>query len=288
MTEQWTLFSPDEAWSALFERGPQAMILIDPLQARVVLANDAAHRLYRFAPGEMSGAGVDEIVAYGDAGARRRMLSPTGSIPFTSGGRHRRSDGSTFHTHVHVVEIAGVTGPLLVATILDESVPDLVDSATGLPDPRLFVDRLEQSIIHAHRDGRALGVCILVVRRLESLIADLSAGQGNRLLHDLGDRLRANLRQSDTVARIGCCEFAIIIEGITDENAIRDVLRKVLDDFAYEFSVADEDLILEPCAGVSIYPHDGHEADMLVENAADAARRAADEGPGVVRFFERP
>lgn len=285
MTDLWNLISPDEAWRALFEEHHHALLLIDPSTRRLVAANLAAGQLYVSSQTELDGVDLSEIVDSSDRSALERLLSPSKGAPLVNGGRHRRSDGSTFHVHVHVTEVGAKAGRLLLATIVDKSVPDLIDAASGLPDPRLFIDRLEHSIAHAHRSGRGLGVCLLRIDRLEDLLNNLGAEASSRLLHDIGDRLRANLRESDTVARVGKAEFALVVEGVEENTTILEVLRKALDDFAYELRVGSEDLVLIPSAGVSVYPHDGHEADMLMENAAIATRRASDEGPGTIRFF---
>jgi diguanylate cyclase (GGDEF)-like protein/PAS domain S-box-containing protein len=285
MNDPWELISPDKAWLALFERSPQALLVIAPESRRVITANKAAEEIYGFDRGTMVGSPVEDLVDPADQAAASRLVSRSTSSAFASAGRHRRVNGGTFHAHVHVVEIDAIAGALLLVTVLDKSEPDLIDAASGLPDPRLFIDRLEQSIAHAHRGGGGLGVCLLRINRLDQMLDDLSADGSQRLLHDIGDRLRANLRESDTVARVGSSEFALILEGVGEREAVTQVLRKVLEDFEFEFRVGDEDIPLEAVVGVSIYPHDGHEADMLVENAAFAARAAANARTEGVRFF---
>lgn len=286
MNEIWDLISPDAAWNALFEESPQALLVVEAESNRVVAANAVAERLYGFSHGTMQGVEATELIEPGDESALSRLTNASKGVSLSTGGRHRHQDGSTFHAHVHVTTIDAKHGALFLVTVVDRSEPDLIDAASGLPDPRLFIDRLEHSIAHAHRSGRGLGVCLLHIERLTGILDDLEAEGASRLLHDLGDRLRANLRESDTVARVGRSEFAVIVEGVVEQEAILEVLRKVLDDFEYEFSFGDEDVILRPSVGVSVYPHDGHEPDMLVENAAIAARAVADEGLPSVRFFE--
>jgi len=283
MNDLWTLISPDDAWTALFENGAQALLLIQPETRRVVKANAAAARLYGFTPDAMDGLDLSELVEPSDSAALDRLVGATSGESLNV-GRHRRQSGENFHAQVRVANLPGRAGNLVIATIVDRSEPDLIDSASGLPDPRLFIDRLEQSIAHAHRLGHGLGVCLLTIDRLDDMLNNLPASGTMRLLHDLGDRLRANIRESDTVARVGRSEFALIVEGISEQQAIIEVLHKVLDDFTYEFSVGDEQVLLEPRVGISVYPHDGHEADMLVANAAAAARAAADSS-GSMHFF---
>lgn len=286
MNEIWNLISPDAAWNALFEESPQALLVVETEADRVVTANAVAEKLYGFSPGTMQGVEATELVEPGDESVLSRLQSASTGVSYATGGRHRRQDGSTFHAHVHAAAIDAKNGALFLFTVVDRSEPDLIDAASGLPDPRLFIDRLEHSIAHAHRSGRGLGVCLLHIERLSGILDDLEAESASRLLHDLGDRLRANLRESDTVARVGRSEFALIVEGVVEQDALLDVLKKVLDDFEYEFSIGDEDVLLQPSVGVSVYPHDGHEPDMLVENAAIAARAVAEEGLSSVRFFE--
>lgn len=285
MNDRWSLLSPDAAWVALFEQSPNALLLLDAGKRLVAAANRRAEARYGFGPGEMDGLGLDNLLDPGDQTALEKLITATARASFVSGGRHRRKDGSIFHVRVDTRSIPGKDGPLLIVRVRELGEPDLIDAASGLPDPRLFIDRLEQSIVHAHRENHGLCVCLVFVARLDELLDDLRVDAARRLLHELGDRLRANLRESDTVARVGKAEFAVIVEGVVEKGAILEVLRKVTGDFEYEFGVGDEDMLLEPSIGVSVYPHDGHLADMLVENAAAAAARARAEGGRRIRFF---
>jgi diguanylate cyclase (GGDEF)-like protein/PAS domain S-box-containing protein len=285
MTDPWTRIAPEEAWKALFDAAPGALLLVDRVQHTVVDANRSAERCYGHPREGMAGLSLHDLLDPGDSGALDRIAITKKEGLFVHAGRHRRRNGETFPARLHVVEVPATDGPLLLLSVADSTESDLIDPASGLADPRLFIDRLDQSIVHAHRAGHGIGICILMFPRLEGLLDDLTGDGAHRLLHDIGDRLRANLRASDTVARIGNAEFAIIIEGVAAKSGIAEVLRKVTDDFAFEFTVVDEGVVLEPRIGVSAYPHDGHEADMLLENAAIAARTAMAESHESIRFF---
>jgi diguanylate cyclase (GGDEF)-like protein len=89
------------------------------------------------------------------------------------------------------------------------------DSLTGLPNRALFLDRIAHSIARADRLGQELAVLFIDLDRFKVINDSLGHSAGDRLLVEVGRRLRSCLRESDTLARLGGDEFTVMLEGAT-------------------------------------------------------------------------
>jgi PAS domain S-box-containing protein len=101
----------------------------------------------------------------------------------------------------------------------------LHDGLTGLPNRKLFVDRLEHAMTRARESGEAIGVCYLDLDGFKKVNDSLGHNAGDRLLRTTAERLQAVLRPHDTVARLGGDEFAVLIEGAASlETVVGELL----------------------------------------------------------------
>lgn len=149
------------------------------------------------------------------------------------------------------------------------------DLLTGLPNRHLFADRLGQALALARREQKRLAVLLLDVDRFKDVNDRFGHFAGDVVLEEVADRLRGALRDSDTAARIGGDEFAILPGGDIDEAAVEQIRDHVQAAFAGRpWLVEGEEVDLDVSIGVAFYPEDGDEAGALMEKA-DAAMYAA-------------
>ncbi|WP_439858952.1 putative bifunctional diguanylate cyclase/phosphodiesterase [Pseudomonas sp. MBLB4136] len=145
------------------------------------------------------------------------------------------------------------------------------DPLTGLPNRALMKDRLIQAIHHMHRAGGRFGVLFIDLDRFKAVNDSLGHGAGDELLKIVAERLSACVREGDTVARISGDEFVLIIEDIGDDDGIlSDVANRVAAQLRIPFLLAGQELLVTGSIGISRYPDDGQEAELLLMNA-DAA-----------------
>ncbi len=144
------------------------------------------------------------------------------------------------------------------------------DPLTGLPNRRLFSDRLSQSMKRARRQGSCMSLLFVDLDRFKSVNDTMGHAAGDRLLEEAAGRLLSNIRDSDTAARLGGDEFAIILSDSTNPRAGDGVARKVLDSLAEPFVIAGAEAFITASIGIAVYPFDGDDAESLVA-AADAA-----------------
>lgn len=162
---------------------------------------------------------------------------------------------------------------------------DGLDRQTGLPGKALFLDRLDQALLHAGRAQKSVAVILVGIERLDQTMDLLGSDAGDRVLGDIAERLRQCVRVSDTVARIEKDRFAFAMQ-ITAINDSVLVTEKILNAFEQPFRFGQHDDVTISCAlGVSIYPADSMNAKLLVQNATVALHHAVELGSKQCQFF---
>lgn len=155
----------------------------------------------------------------------------------------------------------------------------LHDSLTGLPNRALLQDRLEQAINIAQRQNSNVVVMLLDLDRFKEINDTLGHPVGDLVLQEIGSRLGACLRTSDTVSRLGGDEFAIICPSIniTETTAF---VEKIIGQSSQVISINNQNLYTSVSVGVSIYPFNAEDADSLIRQADVAMYHAKNKGVG--------
>ena len=219
--------------------------------------------------------------------------------PVTYQRTHKVPDGESRHLEVkllpHVGEHGKVVGCFAVTTditelkLTEERIRQMAhhDSLTGLPNRLLFNDRLGQAISLARRDGRQFALLYLDLDKFKPVNDTLGHTAGDELLKGVAARIRGQVRESDTVARVGGDEFTVILSDIARREDADRVARKIVAALGAPFRLGSESRRVEigTSIGIAIYPADGRDADALVR-AADAAMYAAKQVGNSYRFFE--
>ncbi|NUT32495.1 MAG: EAL domain-containing protein [Hamadaea sp.] len=151
----------------------------------------------------------------------------------------------------------------------------LFDSLTGLPNRRLFLDRLREAIDRDRRTpGRRFAVLFLDLDGFKVINDSLGHTAGDHVLVQVATRIRENLRDGDVAARFGGDEFLILLNGVDDARAATDVAERVQASLARPFQVNDQDVVVTASIGVTLSSGQPAEAEDLVRDA-DVAMYAA-------------
>ncbi|MDP3877250.1 MAG: EAL domain-containing protein [Methylobacter sp.] len=161
------------------------------------------------------------------------------------------------------------------------------DVLTGLPNRILLQDRLNQSIEFAHRQDRQFAVLFMDLDRFKEINDSLGHAAGDQLLQSIAQRLVACVRHSDTVSRQGGDEFVLILFDIEQEEDAAFSAQKMLKSVAQPHCIEGHDLHINVSIGISIYPNDGLDAEMLIKNADTAMYHAKENGRNNYKFFEQ-
>ena len=160
------------------------------------------------------------------------------------------------------------------------------DALTGLPNRRLFVDRLEQDMRKAHgRNGR-LGVLLLDLDRFKDINDNLGHAEGDRALIELTRRLHRCVPDDATIGRLGGDTFGLVVGGVDQRTHLETAAQAILDAVAAPMRLgAGEQAYLSASLGISVYPDDGTDALDLMRNAEHAERLAKRSGRGQFQYF---
>lgn len=160
------------------------------------------------------------------------------------------------------------------------------DPLTGLPNRSLLHDRLDHAIAHAHRSGCLVTVMFLDLDRFKLINDSLGHKSGDQLLQIMAGRLQQVVREGDTVARLGGDEFVILVEGLASEDEATHIAGKILAQVAVPVSLDSQHLVISTSIGISLYPKDSKNANVLLKQADTAMYQAKDKGGNGLRYFD--
>jgi diguanylate cyclase (GGDEF)-like protein/PAS domain S-box-containing protein len=161
----------------------------------------------------------------------------------------------------------------------------LHDALTGLPNRTLLLDRLRQALTRAEREGGLVAVLFLDLDNLKVINDSLGHGAGDELLRAIGPRLRGELRASDTVARFGGDEFAVVCEDVQDSEHALAIAQRLVRAFEDPFTVGGEERVGSASVGVVVTPA-GRPAEELLSDADAAMYQAKERGRGRYELFD--
>ncbi|MBI5910806.1 MAG: diguanylate cyclase [Betaproteobacteria bacterium] len=161
------------------------------------------------------------------------------------------------------------------------------DVLTGLPNRRLFIDRLNQQVVAARRHPRtSVAVMFLDLDRFKEINDTLGHEAGDELLKHVAARLRGSVRESDTVARLGGDEFTVLLPSPAARTDAQRVAVKIIEAMSRPFMVAGREVRVTASIGASLCPDDGSEAETLLRNADAAMYSAKQQGRACLRFYD--
>jgi len=152
------------------------------------------------------------------------------------------------------------------------------DLLTGLPNRALFLDRLTNAISQARRQQSRLGVMFLDLDRFKTVNDSLGHDAGDVLLKSVAERLKACLRESDTLARIGGDEFMVLLPLAGSIATAKTVAEKIVRTIKQPLRLGNHEVCTTASVGIAMYPEDGETADALIKNADIAMYHTKDLG----------
>jgi two-component system, cell cycle response regulator len=158
------------------------------------------------------------------------------------------------------------------------------DQLTGLVNRTLFRDRLVQAMARSKRLQQPLGLMLLDLDRFKAVNDTMGHDVGDQLLKAVARRLQDCVREVDTVARMGGDEFTIILEGLSCEGDIAIVARRITESLAEPFDLTEHQASIGVSIGITVYPSDDHEIDVLLKHADAAMYRAKQQGGNSFQF----
>jgi diguanylate cyclase (GGDEF)-like protein len=159
------------------------------------------------------------------------------------------------------------------------------DKLTGLCNRSMFSRLLEQSLAESRRYARPLAVMFVDLDHFKNINDTLGHEAGDTLLHEVAQRLKSCMRDSDTVARLGGDEFVVLLPCANDRDGVAAVAQKIIGVLAQPFAIAGQEFRVTASVGISCYPDDGNDEPTLMKHADIAMYQAKEEGRNSFMFY---
>ncbi|MCV6612915.1 MAG: diguanylate cyclase, partial [Amphritea sp.] len=210
---------------------------------------------------------------------------------------NRRKDGEIFIAWLHINTLFNDDGTInqRVAVFSDitekKRSEELIwkqanfDPLTGLPNRRMFMDRLEQEIRLADRSNSSVALMFLDLDRFKEVNDTMGHNTGDELLQEVAKRFKKLVRSSDTVARLGGDEFTFILPQIENTQQVELVAEKILEAAERPFKLQQQLIYISGSIGITLFPQDADNTDQLIQNADQAMYAAKESGRNQMYYF---
>jgi diguanylate cyclase (GGDEF)-like protein/PAS domain S-box-containing protein len=294
-SERYSLFDVvPVARDLVIERMSDAILVLDD-ERTVIDCNPAAEGIVGRDRSDALGLPAGELMRA--VPEVRALLDGVGGSPSRAELELAAPDGSLLHfdavaSHLPS-EATGATGYLLVLRDvterkrLDSELQRLAhfDTLTGLPNRKLFMDRLSQALARARRDGTPLAVLFCDLDGFKRINDTLGHAHGDQMLREAAARLSRRIRDGDTVARFGGDEYTVILSQLGRAGDAALVARKLLAELSAPMQLGGMTVQVTGSIGIAIWPRDGDDLEALVRCADMAMYRAKAVGPNELAFF---
>lgn len=290
----------DEKFKMLLEAAPEAIVIVDKT-GKIKLANSQSEKYFGYRREELIGQRVEVLVPDElqkiHAEHRKKYIAHPFKRPMGIGLnlRAKHKDGRTFPVEIALSPL-GTGGDLLVTAIvhdvtehkqIEERLKHLAehDALTGLVNRVILEDRIELAITLAKRHHYNLAVFFLDLDGFKKVNDTYGHAIGDRVLRAVTKRIQGCIRGSDTLARVGGDEFALLILEIKTEDAVTQLAKKILRRFTKAFLINNKKIVTTLSMGISLYPKDGADHQSLLKKADAAMYEVKNHGKNGFKIF---
>ena len=284
--------------ASVYQTSGEAIMIADSSDL-IVAVNPTFTNLTGYAPGEVVGCNVGMLASDRNSieqhDAMRQSLLATGSWQGELWSRRKNGDEFAVWMTINTIhdEYANVHRRIrMFSDITDKKrMDDLVwrqanyDTQTGLPNRRLFRDRLQQELKKLHRSGHSLALLFIDLDRFKQVNDAFGHNAGDLLLREAARRITDCVRDSDTVARLGGDEFTVIVPDLFDPVRIELIAQTILGTLAEPFLLESEVAHISASIGITLYPNDAKNMEALLRNADQAMYAAKNGGRNRFSYF---
>lgn len=209
---------------------------------------------------------------------------------------NRRKDGTEYTESVLIYPVRDEHGTVVNYLSHKEDITDKkaaaeriqqlshYDQLTGLPNRMLLQERSAHALALANKHHEPLTLMYLDLDNFKAINDGLGQGVGDLLLREVAQRLRAQLRDQDTLSRQAGDDFTIVLPG-TDQDSAAATATRLLSALEQPITLADQELIISGSLGIAVYPSDGDTLALLQTSAESAMYRVKQEGRNGFRFY---
>ena len=284
--------------ATVFDRAYEAVMVAD-VNWRIEKVNRAFSEITGFSEQEVMGLRPDFLLADHSQGVlngeMQEALEQSGA--WEGEIRSRRKNGEIFHEWLSMTLLRDREGePARYVSLFSDitkrkeqerkiSQQANFDFLTGLPNRFLFNDRLDMALSIAKREGRRLALLFIDLDRFKYVNDTLGHEVGDDLLREASRRLRSEVRESDTVARLGGDEFTVIVRDFRRIEPVELLAEAILGSLSLPYLLGEHEVHASASIGITVYPNDGSEREVLLRNADNAMYRAKERGRNDYQFY---
>lgn len=276
----------------------EALYIFDPESLRFTYVNEGAKRQTGYSQTELMQMTPINIRKDATLDVFTKILQPLRagvlqSLTYESVQRHKDGHEMPVEIFLQFIRLGG-QAPRFVAMATDISARKAAqaqieylafhDALTGLPNRLLAKNYLEQAVLAAERENTKVALLFIDLDKFKTINDSLGHVVGDGLLKAVAVRLRACLRDTDTLSRQGGDEFLIVLNSVSDAESVTVVVEKILVRMAEPFEVERQELSTSLSIGIAVYPEDGKDFDTLLKQSDTAMYRAKDSGRNTYRF----
>lgn len=304
ISERKRLTEEREMLSRALEQSADA-VMITGAEGRIVYVNPAFEAISGYRADEVLGdtpaflkSGFQDAKFY-----RSLWKNLLNGLPFTDVFINRRKDGELYYEAKTITPVRGTDGELTHFVSTGKDITNRLksrqrlhtllnyDAVTGLANSVMLQERLEQAILLAAAYRERIGV-LCVGMSMRELLGDIQSRRlAEKLEFQVAQRLNEIVGSHVRAARLSDDEFVLLLKGVEDHNQLEQLARQLVTAFAEPVKAEGYELFLSPAVGISLFPDDGVEGEVLVRHAQQAmeyARTNEQDAYGFYAWVKQP
>jgi diguanylate cyclase (GGDEF)-like protein/PAS domain S-box-containing protein len=284
--------------STVFQASPEAIVITDA-ENRIVAINPAFTTITQYKANEVIGRDP-KLLSSGQQGKEfyRAMWSNIQTFGSWQGEIiNRRKNGENYAEWLNINTVRDEKGEVRQRIAIFSDITDKKRSAeiiwrqanydilTGLPNRRLFHDRLMQEMKREGREQNSLALMFIDLDHFKEVNDTLGHEAGDNLLMQASKRIAGCIRESDTLARLGGDEFTVILPGLADTKRLGMLADTIVNILAKPFMIGEASAYVSASIGITLYPQDASDLSSLLKNADQAMYVAKGRGRNQYSYF---
>ena len=282
----------------MYENASEGMMVTDA-EGRILSVNPAFSRISGYSPEEVVGHLAYELTSsHQDIKFYSRMRQSITNTGYWEGEiwhQHKNGDhylvslrfNTVFDNQGNALRHVALFSDITKKKATEEAIWKQAnfDALTGLPNRRMFNDRLRQEMKKASRDQLPMALVFIDLDGFKAVNDSLGHDFGDILLKQVAERLLQCVRNTDTVARLGGDEFTVILTELKESADVVRIVQEILQGLARPFQLKNEVAHISGSIGISLFPDDSQDADTLIKNADQAMYVAKQQGRNRFNYF---
>jgi diguanylate cyclase (GGDEF)-like protein/PAS domain S-box-containing protein len=288
----------EASFRLLFDNNPMPMWVFDAQSTEFLSVNDAAVLHYGYSRATFLDMKLQQIWPQDEWATHGEALQQAGDAYRSSRTwRHLKAYGSEIEvlTFGRRVLFDGRDGYLVAIVDITErrraeariAYMAHHDGLTNLPNREFFQERLKQALEQAEPAHKRVAVLCVDLDLFKNVNDSFGHPIGDRLLKQVAERLRSEVRVNNIAARLGGDEFAVILAAAASPNEASDYAVRLIKLLSAGYDIDGMEVVIGASIGIALSPGDGETSEELMRNADMALYRAKEDGGGVHRFFEK-